>query len=175
MPSTSTHGFRAPLGGEPANGPGDIGNLRDDVETYATSNDAALAPALAAWTSYTPAWTGSGTPTVNNGTLTGSYRQVGKSVEYRITLVIGSTTTVGSGTWSFSVPATMTAATEDAIGSGLAFDTSANARTVLLARASTSTTITLLSVAAGANVTNAAPYTWATGDRVSVTGFYQAA
>lgn len=175
MPTTTTHGFRKPLGGEPANGPGDIGNLADDVETYATSNDAALAPALAAWTSYTPTWTG-GSPTIGNGTLVGSYRTVGKTVQYRIELTAGSTTNYGSGTWLFTLPVAPTAPTESVVGSGMAYDTSGSARTTLIVRhSSTPGTVSFVRGDTGAQVTNAAPYAWATGDRVSVTGFYEVA
>lgn len=177
MPTTTTHGFRKPLGGEPANGPGDIGNLADDVEDYATDNDAVIAPALAAWTSYTPTWTGATTnPVLNNGTLAGSYLRFGKTVHYRIELTVGSTTAVGSGTWLFTLPVAPTAPAEAVVGSGAAFDTSAAARTTLVARhSSTPGTISFVRGDTGAQVTNAAPYAWATGDRISVTGFYEVA
>lgn len=61
----------------------------------------------AAWTSYTPTWTVlSGTdPSIGNGTLTGRFKQrVDKSVTGTITLSAGTTTTLGSGTYLFSLP-----------------------------------------------------------------------
>jgi hypothetical protein len=59
------------------------------------------------WTSYTPTWTASGTaPAIGNGTLLGSYLQVGKKVHVIIHFKAGSTTTFGTGVYSFSIPFT---------------------------------------------------------------------
>lgn len=60
----------------------------------------------AAWTSYTPTWSTSNAtqPAIGNGTLTGAYRPIGKTVFFRIRFVAGSTTTFGDGLWSFSLP-----------------------------------------------------------------------
>lgn len=58
-----------------------------------------------AWTSYTPQWTAPITnPALNNGTITGAYKLIGKTCFVRVRLVIGSTTTLGSGQWYFSLP-----------------------------------------------------------------------
>jgi hypothetical protein len=61
-----------------------------------------------AWTDYTPTWTAEtgGTPAVNNGSLTGRYLKVGRSVDFLIKLVVGSTTTFGSANanWAFGLP-----------------------------------------------------------------------
>lgn len=62
---------------------------------------------VAAWTTYVPTWTASaGTPVKNNGTLTGRYRQIGKTVDFVVYLLAGSTTTYGtSGAyWIFTLP-----------------------------------------------------------------------
>lgn len=60
----------------------------------------------AAWTAYTPAWTGSVTnPVIGNGTITGAYLQMGKTiVGFWAKVVAGSTTTYGSGAYSLSLP-----------------------------------------------------------------------
>ena len=61
----------------------------------------------AAFTAYTPVWTASGTaPVLSNGTLTGKWAQFGKLIVGEAILTIGSTTTVGTGTYSISLPAT---------------------------------------------------------------------
>jgi hypothetical protein len=61
----------------------------------------------AAYGSYAPSWTAATTnPTLNNGTITGNYLQIGKRIEGRIILTIGSTTTLGSGAYTFGLPAT---------------------------------------------------------------------
>ena len=65
------------------------------------------------WTSYgSIAWSSSGTqPVLNNGTLTGRYRRTTDSdfMIYEFRLVIGSTTTGGTGTYWISVPVTPSA------------------------------------------------------------------
>lgn len=60
---------------------------------------------ILAKTAYLPTWTGSGgNPAIGNGTIEGLYSQVGKHVTARITITAGSTTTFGSGDWSFGLP-----------------------------------------------------------------------
>ncbi|MEU9793838.1 hypothetical protein AB0E27_24955 [Streptomyces sparsogenes] len=62
---------------------------------------------FAAWTTYTPTWTASTTnPVLGNGTLIGRYLKVGRTVTCHINLITGSTTTYGSGIYSFSLPFT---------------------------------------------------------------------
>lgn len=64
-----------------------------------------------AWTSYTPSWTTTGTqPTLGDGTLTGAYKQIGKTVFVRVRLVFGTTTTGGTGDWKFNLPVTASSA-----------------------------------------------------------------
>ena len=60
---------------------------------------------LGKWQSYTPTWTADTTnPAIGNGTLTGRYIVIGKLCTYVLGLVMGSTTTYGSGNWAFSLP-----------------------------------------------------------------------
>jgi hypothetical protein len=70
-----------------------------------------VAPGGGAWTSYTPTWTSSGTaPVIGNGTLAARYRVSGKTMYWRLTMVMGSTTTFGgAGLWSWSLPGGFTA------------------------------------------------------------------
>ena len=57
------------------------------------------------WQSYTPTWTAATTnPLIGNGTLTGRYIVIGKLCTYVLGMVMGSTTTYGSGDWAFSLP-----------------------------------------------------------------------
>lgn len=54
---------------------------------------------------WVPAWGGSTTqPTIGNGTLSGAYVKNGRIVTALVSLTFGSTTTPGSGYWSFSMP-----------------------------------------------------------------------
>lgn len=60
---------------------------------------------FAAWTAYTPTWTSTSTaPALGNGTLTGRYMKIGRTVIGHINLITGSTTTYGTGNYSFSLP-----------------------------------------------------------------------
>jgi len=57
------------------------------------------------WTPYSVDWTASTTnPALGNGSLTGRYVLFGRTCHVAIELTTGSTTTYGSGPWSFSVP-----------------------------------------------------------------------
>jgi hypothetical protein len=59
-----------------------------------------------AWTSYSPTWTTDDVtqPSLGDGTLTGAYKQIGKTVFVRIKLIYGSTTSGGTGAFLFSLP-----------------------------------------------------------------------
>ena len=62
---------------------------------------------FAAWTSYTPTWTGSTTnPVLGNGTMVGRYMKFGRTVVCHINMTTGSTTTYGSGNYNWSLPFT---------------------------------------------------------------------
>jgi len=81
---------------------GALTGLGDDDHTqYVKASD------LGVWTAYTPTWTAATTnPSIGNGTLAGRYTQIGKTCVLVIGLTMGSTTTFGSGNWSFSLPKT---------------------------------------------------------------------
>jgi hypothetical protein len=65
-----------------------------------------FASMFAAWTPYTPTWTASTTnPVLGNGTLTGRYMKWGRTVICEINLITGSTTTYGSGSYNWLLPA----------------------------------------------------------------------
>jgi len=62
---------------------------------------------VGAWQSYTVSWTATTTnPSIGNGTLSGRYVQLGKTVICAVSLTMGSTTTYGSGSWNLSLPKT---------------------------------------------------------------------
>ena len=65
----------------------------------ANVTNAKLASAAVAWTGFTTTWTNTLTnPVIGNGTNTGYYSQIGRVVNFRITINCGSTTTYGTGT-----------------------------------------------------------------------------
>ena len=61
----------------------------------------------APWASYSPVWTASsGVPGVGTGTgsLTGSYKNLGSIVCLRLRLLLGTSPSLGTGAWSFTLP-----------------------------------------------------------------------
>ncbi len=114
-------------------------------------------------TSYTPTWTGaSGNPAIENGTLSGSWKRTGQSCKVNISLVVGSETTFGTGTWSFSVPYT---SARYSTGSVFIFD-SGTRYYVGIAVIDASTSVVYI-VPEGSNLVNAStPMTWAVEDQM---------
>lgn len=69
------------------------------------------------WTSYTPAWTSTGTaPALGNGTSVGGYIQYGELVSVWGKITFGSTSTFGTGTYRLSLPVTADTAMVAAFG-----------------------------------------------------------
>lgn len=133
--------------------------------------------AFGAMTSYTPTWGSSGTaPTLGNGTLTGFYTQVQKTVFFRLKLTTGSTSTYGTGNYTFTLPVSPISGSRFAFD-GLLFDSSASALYGFTAQANGSTTINVYNQTASplSAFTATAPVTLATGDTVDINGFYEAA
>lgn len=144
-----------------------------ELNTHIRDNFKAIGDA---WTAYTPTWAAATTnPTLGNGTLTGHYIQAGKLILFRISLTFGSTTTVGSGLYSFSLPVNANKFGHVTAGTGIAYDTSANTRAFALVRIPTTSTCDLWRVSTEAVMTHAVPFAWANGDVISLHGTYEAA
>lgn len=131
----------------------------------------------AAWTAYTPVWTASTTgPTLGNGTLTGAYRQVGKTWQLRIVLTIGSTTTVATGNWRFSLP--FTPKLNGLLGAYMD-DASASKRWAGLARitaaAATGDNMRIAPADNSTTVMDTNPFVWASGDVLILSGVLEEA
>jgi hypothetical protein len=58
------------------------------------------------WISYTPTWTATTNPVIGDGTLTGAYKVIGKTCFVRGSILMGSSTTFGSGEWHIGLPFT---------------------------------------------------------------------
>lgn len=119
---------------------------------------------------YLPTWTGSGgNPAIGNGSLTGSYSRVGNTCTAVINASMGSTTTFGSGVWSFGLP--FLAAGQQA---GVAWMRDAGT-TFYVGTALVGTGQQSASIYTNNSPNNAGPsqpFTWTTGDDLTITITY---
>lgn len=123
------------------------------------------------WTSYVPTWGASSAPSLGNGTLTGSYAKVGKLVNVRIALTIGSTTTMGSGRWTFSLP--FAPAAQQCLAA-VSEDASATTRYGGGAWITPGTGVFAVAMGSGSNgASSTVPFTWANGDQLYISGSYE--
>lgn len=133
---------------------------------------------LGAWTAFTPTWTATTTnPTLGNGTLTGAYVQIGKTVHYRIRVRFGSTSIRGSGSYRFTLPVTATAIHTgggDFMGYAVLYDDSAGSRWGRHVY-SFSNSIIGFGSEVSSSVTDSSPALWGSPDGFSISGTYEAA
>lgn len=125
--------------------------------------------------SFTPSFSSGGTaPVLGNGTLTGVVVRHGACITVTINLLIGSTTTLGTGELRFSLPTTPVATGSGIaqhVGVAVCYDSSANQRTyghvsvtpgVAYATCATATDVVFVN----------GPFVWATGDWLRFTATY---
>ena len=129
-----------------------------------------------AWTSYTPTLGGA---TQGNGTLTGGYIQIGKTVHFWARFVMGTTSTVSGPNIALGLPVNARIAQSH---SGLqSFITDIGVANYLGIPVLTTTTCqTYLAGTAGTyatmgTISSTVPMTWGTADELLVNGTYEAA
>lgn len=107
----------------------EFGELYSNLTNSNISASAAIAfskLASDAWTTNTPTW-GADTvnPAIGNGTNVGRYVKIGRIVVFEFTIIMGSTTTYGSGNYTYSLPYTAATVTSLVnVGSLLLIDNS---------------------------------------------------
>jgi hypothetical protein len=130
----------------------------------------------AAWTTYTPTWTASTTnPSLEDGTLTGRYKAIGKTVFVKIHMQAGSSTTFGSGHWKFSLPVAAHSG-NSAILSATFLDNGTQWYTALATSEydnNTAYVVPITSASGPAGPTT--PFTWTTSDLLTICGSYESA
>lgn len=132
----------------------------------------ALAAISDAWTPYVVAWTSGGTPpAIVNGTLEGRYVRVGKWVMVHIRVIMGSSTTFGTGQYFLSLPVNALVANYP-LATYLLDNGTANKAGVSFV---TSGLNTLAMVQNTTDVAATAPHTWASTDQIAIIGSYEVA
>jgi hypothetical protein len=146
--------------------------IRNNAFPTATYNDNAGGATSANFieygpVTYTPTWTAASTaPFIGNGFIGASYQRTGYDFKVNITWIAGSTTTFGTGAWSFSLPK---ATSRTTTGSALATDTATGFYSgICVAQASQATVQTLFGENKGNYTTNTIPFTWANTDRIDL-------
>lgn len=135
------------------------------------------------WTTYTPTWTGASVnPAIGNGTLTGRYMKIGKMVFFSIVMIAGSSTTFGTGAWSFALPATISssAPTRYPIGTAEILDSGVAAYLGNAIAFSTTKVDVVVMNATGTygteqQIDSTKPMTFGNLDQVTLSGTYESA
>ena len=126
-------------------------------------------------TAYTPTWTAATTnPTLGNGAIEGYYVRVGDLVYFNIKLVMGSTTTFGSGVYTFSLPIAMTASFNGITGYSMILDAGVAWYRGWIPETQYNAYTDKFNVIKndGTMLSNTAPITFGNGDAIYVWGVY---
>lgn len=133
----------------------------------------------AAWTGYVPTWTAVTTNPTLPLSLTGRYLLTGPgsgagTVDFFIQMTAGASTTFGSGSWLFLLPIAPKFTRWSFTGNAL--DSSAAVSYHIEGETNGATQISMQSISGATYVglTATAPFTWATGDILTISGRYEA-
>lgn len=118
-------------------------------------------------TSFTITWKGATTdPTLGNGTNTFKYQRIGRALKIHGRITMGSTTTFGSGVYSFLLPLSGVTADGYCVGSAYALDSGTALRAGVATIADGASAIFINSDAAVNFWQPTLPQTWANGDEL---------
>jgi hypothetical protein len=155
--------------------------------SYLTSNGYLTDANLNAlgWSNYTPIWgASSSNPSLGNGAIRGRYFRLGSFVAVQITMNLGSTSGIGNGMYSWSVPFTPAAAASgtfaNASGSAVLNDAGTGQHFGLaylfdLGGASGYRIRILTNSTVNSEVAHNHPFTWANGDDIAINIVYEVA
>lgn len=144
-----------------------------DAEEWGSLTDSLYALS-SAWTEYPGlTWTASSVnPAIVNGLLTAHYTQVDSLVLYKGAIVMGGSTTFGTGYWILTMPVAATLGSRN-VGVAALHDTSAS--TADRAGALELLSSTTFRVVANGRTDATTPFTWASGDILQWFIVYEAA
>lgn len=145
-----------------------VGQLQDSGVTV-TLSDAGDNFVVSRAIAYTPAWTAAtANPAIGNGSFPyATYTRKGRRMVLDVSLLMGSTTTFGTGTWRIGLPTGFTVvAGRGAVGTAWLFDAT-NVPYTSVAEALTGLGyITFYSDQVGGQVSGTNPFAWAQDDRL---------
>ncbi len=136
-----------------------------------------------AWSSWTVTWTNVDVTTAPAATVVAKYKQIGKSVFARLSLVLGAGSTV-TGLVIFSLPVTSVSyagtASVQPLGFATAYDSGSNVYVLIPVWISTTTAAFVVARTSGTYatqdaVTGTVPFTFGTSDEINCEFFYEAA
>lgn len=139
----------------------------EDVNALQYYNGSVWRNLISQWTSFTPTWTG---VTVGSGTQNGSYRYNGRALDVRVNFTLGSGSVVAAATpVQFALPNSETSASTGTRTLGSVWYTD-NTGTdfVGTCQVNTASSACFLYTSAIVSPTETSPFTWATGDNISV-------
>ena len=156
-----------------------IGN----VGTGPTGPTGPVASDALAWTAYTPTFDSSGTTDFGTGgSITGTYKEIGKTVFFNIRMVIGTSPSFGTGVFKFGLPVTAVNS-NTVVASATYLDNGVNwyfgvanteysgSASTVTALYTTGTVVTGATAAAAVDATR--PFTWGDTDTLTISGTYQ--
>lgn len=118
---------------------------------------------------YTPTWTAvSVNPALGNGTITGRYVRIGNTVHVNIRLVIGTTTTLGTGAWFFSLPFTGDVAIQNYTGTAYLLHTGISEYAGVVKWDSSNGARIFTGAQPATTVAAAVPFAWAATDELDI-------
>jgi hypothetical protein len=145
-------------------------------ETFTTSWVPLVSPG--AWTSFTPTFYGF---TLGNGTVTAKYSQIGKTVNFFVRVVLGSTSSVSGGGVAVGLPVTKNASMAHPIGEAFFEQTGSALPTLGFMNSGTSSSIAdifVFDTSSSFLTTNYMatnrPFTWTTNHNFGLKGTYEA-
>lgn len=145
------------------------------LKTQSINDDAITLAKIAdeAWTAFTPSWGGI---TVGNGTSLGAYKRINNTIFYRASFEFGNTSSIASLGLSFPVTINSAYSAYAPIGVATLND---NGGLIYLAVHYKDTGIYIQAANAAyvahSGISSTVPFTWATSDRIAVSGFYECA
>jgi hypothetical protein len=119
---------------------------------------------------YTPEWTCAGTPpSIGNGTIGGTVTRAGQSVTANVSVLMGSTTTFGTGDWTFSLPFPSDPVGANVSNFGVAYflDSGTAIKIGIVRNFAGSSTVQVFYDDSPGAVRFSRPFTWAAGDELN--------